>query len=50
MEIDETLDYFPRFFSLDEIYQVEEKLKPFQDIILRYKEMVSYIEQSSINT
>jgi len=41
--IDDTTDFFPRFFNLTQINTIEEKLKPFQDIILRYEKMLSFI-------
>ena len=49
VEIDETIDFFPRFFSLAQIEQIEEKLRPFQDIIMRYREMINDINQNSAN-
>ena len=49
VEIDETIDFFPRFFSLAQIEQIEEKLRPFQDIIIRYREMINDINQNSAN-
>lgn len=49
IEIDETTDFFPRFFSMLQIGEIEENIKPFQDIIMRYKEIMSVLRKDTID-
>lgn len=43
VSIDDETIFFPQFFTLDEILNIEDDIKPFQDIIQRYKKVLKQI-------
>lgn len=40
VDINTNLSCFPNFYSIEEIKEMEDSVKPFQDIIIRYGEML----------